>query len=109
LFDGYHQITSNQGIVDYGRPLWLFFCPLINKTSLNYNNSVLEISEIVLGIYINHLIDIPMNKFQSDVQLKECHLYILRTIEGNTVGLAHIGRYIGGINRNHFFWVLIEN
>ena len=106
-FDGFYLEAGN-GIVDFG-PFkllgCLFFSPDI-PTSANGAQSLVKILELNFQM---HDIKVPTDGFSTTVQLELCHLYFVRTDEGKTIAIMHIGRYIGGYNRNHFFWTYSED
>jgi hypothetical protein len=102
LFNGF-KLASANGVVDRGRPLWHIFCPL-NRTSLVNNESLNLVFSTLTRFLSKSWFDISPNEYSAEVPLNSCHLYILNTTDGKNVVLIHLGGYIGGINREHFFW-----
>ena len=105
-FDGFNLEAGN-GIVDYG-PFKLLGCLYFSPdipTSANGAQSLVKRLEFNF-----RMLDfvVPTDGFSTTVQLELCHLYFIRTDEGKTIAFMNIGRYIGGINRNHFFWTYSE-
>ena len=97
------DLKTPNGIIDHGR-VWRIFCyhppydfpvygtdsqPILNRYRLRY----------FLFSFIA-----PGRGYQTNMDLELCHRYYLRTAEGEIVVLIHVGHYIGGINRQHFYW-----
>jgi hypothetical protein len=102
------DLSAPNGIVDHGKT-WRLFCyhppydfpiygtdpqPIINRYRWRYS--------------IFSLIA-PVKGYQIELELELCHRYYLKTEEGKTVVLIHVGHYIGGIDRQHFFWSYLGN
>ena len=104
-FDWFALAAPN-GILDYGK-LQSFECP--DFTGFYTSEAgVQSIVETFQSRLLAEEIDIPSDGYSAEVQLEWCHLYFLRTSEGQTVALFHIGWYIGGYDRHHFFWMYLS-
>jgi len=100
------DLAAPYGILDYGK-LELFECSDFTGfyTSEAGVQAIVETFESRL---LAEEIDVPRDGYSAEAQLEWCHLYFLRTNEGQTLALLHIGGYIGGYDRHHFFWMYLN-
>jgi len=106
-FDGF-SLQAGNGIVDYGL-FKLIGCVYSSPDFPTYDDSTQSLVERLEINFHRYDIKVPTDGYSPKAQLELCHLYFIRTAEGKAVAIVSIGRYIGGINRNHFFWTYSED
>ena len=104
-FNGYY-LAAPYGILDYGE-LELFECSDFTGFYTS-DEGVKAIAETFQSRLVAEEVDTPRDGYSAEVQLEWCHLYFLQTSQGETLALLHIGWYIGGYDRHHFFWMYLD-
>lgn len=97
------DLKAPNGILDHGR-VWRVFCYNPPFGIPTYEIDRQPILNSYRWRYLTSSIIAPARGYQTNMDLELCHRYYLRTMEGETVVLIHVGYYIGGINRQYFFW-----
>lgn len=100
MLSGFDLMAPN-GINDHGR-VWNLLCPSFTSFSFTLNDYPILI-RYQLRYFFSSLIA-PAGEYQTDMELEWCHRYYIKTAEGETLVLIHVGSYIGGIERQHFYW-----
>ena len=103
LFLSEFDLKAPNGIMDHGK-VWRALCYNPPFDFPGYGTDPQPILNRYRWRYLTSSIIAPARGYQTNMDLELCHRYYLRTMEGETVVLIHVGYYIGGINRQYFFW-----
>jgi hypothetical protein len=105
LLSGFN-LTAPYGIMNHGR-IGKLICP--SFTSFPYAINDQPILDWYRWRYFFSSQIAPIGRYQTEMELAWCHRYYIKTAEGETLVLIHVGSYIGGIERQHFYWSYLIN
>ena len=103
LYISEFDLSAPNGIVDHGKT-WRIICYHPPYGIPSYEQNPQPILYMYRIRFLLSSFTKPLLGYKTDQDIDLCHRYYIRTEEGKTVVLIHLGRYIGGINRQWFFW-----
>jgi hypothetical protein len=101
-------LRAPYGLKEHGR-IWRLFCYHPPYGVPSYEKDDQPILNKYRRRFFFYSFIPPIWGYQTNLKLKLCHRYYIRTAEGETVLLINLGRYIGGINRIFYFWSYVAN